>query len=248
MLGFRGTAQVAHMTGDPSTDRAADARFDRRLFGATAALALLIVLVGFAQSLYLRAWFDTPPISPLRYLHGAAMTLWYVLFLAQVTLVARKRTDLHRRLGVLTAVTGAVLIPLGIATAAAYIARVHGDPDEGPVSAVIFAFDAVALLVFAVLVGTALVKRARSDVHKRLMTIASLSLLGPPLARLMSDEHALWCTWACMLVPVVVDTVYHRRLHPAFGWSAALVLVANHLALHFGTQPRWVGFALRTFG
>jgi hypothetical protein len=231
-----------------STGRAAAVRFDRWFFSTTAALALLIVLVGFAQTLYLSAWLGPPPVSTLLYVHGTVMTLWYVLFLAQVTLVARRRTDLHRRLGVLTALTGATLIPLGAAVAIAFIKRMHADPEAGPIAAIIAGFDGVTLVVFAGLVATALVWRQRPDVHKRLMTVASLSLLGPPLARLMSDEHALWCTYACVVLPIIVDTAYHRRLHPAFGWSGGLVLVTSHVGLFLALRPEWIGFALRTFG
>ena len=58
--------------------------FDRRLYTAMGILALLLVLVGFSRTFYLRMWFDVPPLSVLRYLHGALMTTWYTLFLAQV--------------------------------------------------------------------------------------------------------------------------------------------------------------------
>ena len=50
--------------------------FDRRLYAAMGILALLVVLVGFSRSFYLRAWFDNPPLTALRYIHGALMTAW----------------------------------------------------------------------------------------------------------------------------------------------------------------------------
>lgn len=54
-----------------------DRMFDRRLYFCTAVLAALVVLVGFARTFYLRIWFDVPPLSALRYLHGLLMTIWY---------------------------------------------------------------------------------------------------------------------------------------------------------------------------
>jgi uncharacterized membrane protein YozB (DUF420 family) len=208
-------------------------------------LALLVVLIGFSRSFYLRTWFDNPPLSALRYLHGALMTAWYTLFVAQVALVSGRRVDLHRRLGILTALTAAALVPVAAATAIAFIARVRGNPDEAPIAAVIAGYDFVALSVFALLVGIALILRRRSDIHKRLVTLASLSLLGPPLARLVSDQQAVWLTYALVLTPIVIDTWRHRRLHPAFAWGGAFVLLSSEGALRFGASQPWIDFALR---
>jgi hypothetical protein len=221
-------------------------QFDRRLFGAMAVLALGVVFVGFAQTFYLRRWFDTEPISALRYAHGALMSCWYTLFLVQVLLVARNRVDLHRRLGVLGGLIAAAIIPMGIATGIEFIRRLHASSDA-PVAAIIAGYDFVSLLVFGLLVGSALVLRRRSDVHKRLMTLASLSLLGPPLARLMSDQQSLWLTYLLVLLPVAVDTWRHHRLHPAFGWGAGLILITSQASLHYAASAEWIHFALRTF-
>jgi FtsH-binding integral membrane protein len=221
--------------------------FDRRLYSAMGVLAAVVVLVGFSRTLYLRAWFDTPPLSALRYAHGTLMTCWYALFLAQVVLVSQRRVDIHRRLGILTALTAVALLPVGTATAIAFVTRLRPSPDEASVAAVIAGYDFVSLLVFALLVGTALALRRRSDVHKRLMTLASMSLLGPPLARLFSDEHALWLTYLLVLLPIAIDTWRHRRLHPAFGWGGALVLISSRVGLHYALSPQWIDFALRTF-
>ena len=108
------------------------------------------------------------------------MTAWYVLFAAQVLLVSAGRVDIHRRLGVLVAITAVAIVPTGIATAIGFIRRVAGNADESALAALIAGYQFVALTLFALLVGTALAFRRRSDIHKRLMTVASLSLLGPP--------------------------------------------------------------------
>jgi hypothetical protein len=221
--------------------------FDRLLYLAMGVLAAVVVFVGFSQTFYLREWFDTPPLSALRYAHGALMTFWYALFLTQVLLVTRRRVDIHRRLGILAALTAAALVPVATATAIAFVSRLHMDPEAGPVAAIIAGYDFVSLLMFALLVGMALALRRRSDVHKRLMTLASLSLLGPPLARLVSDEQAVWLTYALILLPIAIDTWRHRRLHPAFGWGGAALLISSRLALHFVTTSQWIHFALKTF-
>jgi len=221
--------------------------FDRRMYLAMAGLAAVIVLIGFSRTFYLRAWFDTPPLSALRYAHGTVMTAWYALFLTQVVLISRRRTDIHRRLGIAAAVTALLLVLVGVATALRFVARVRGNPNDAAFAAVVAGYDIVSLLIFALLVGTALVMRRRTDIHKRLMTLASMSLLGPPLARVFSDQQAVWLTYALVLLPVAIDTWRHRRLHPAFAWGAALILISSRIALHYATSNEWMVFVLRTF-
>ncbi|HVO48222.1 MAG TPA: hypothetical protein VMT29_18015 [Steroidobacteraceae bacterium] len=224
-----------------------DSTFDRRLYTAMGILAVAIVFVGFSRTFYLREWFGSPPLSTLRYLHGTLMTCWYVLFLTQILLVSRHRTDIHRRLGILAGLTAAALLPVGAMTAIGFVTRMRPSPDDAADAAVIAGYDFVALTVFGLLVATALVLRQRSDIHKRLMTLASLSLLGPPLARLVSDEHSLWLTYAFLMLPIAIDTWRHGRVHPAFAWGGALVLIISEVTLHYVTTPGWIAFALRTF-
>ena len=76
-----------------------------RFFLALAVLMLAVVAVGFGPSLYLRRVLGTvdrfgPSLPPHLLAHGAALTVWYVLFVVQAFLVRTGRRDVHRRLGV----------------------------------------------------------------------------------------------------------------------------------------------------
>jgi hypothetical protein len=111
------------------------------------------------------------------------MTLWFGLFIAQVRLVAARRTDLHRRLGGLGAILLVLILFLGVATA--ITAARHGVTPAPEVSPLMFmAIPLADLVVFAALVGVALWNRRRSDIHKRLMLLATLSILTPGIARI----------------------------------------------------------------
>src|SRR6516225_5711861 len=90
---------------------------DRRLYGGVAIGLALIVLVGFAQTYYLKVLFGTPPLRLLLHVHGMVMTAWVVLFSVQVRLVAAHRTDLHRRLGVVGAVVAGMVLVVGVPVA-----------------------------------------------------------------------------------------------------------------------------------
>ena len=100
----------ATVTSDTSVNHPA---IDRRLFAGVAVGLALLVLVGFAQTYYLKVLFRTPPLRALLHVHGIVMTAWIVLFAVQVRLVAAHRTDLHRRLGVVGAVVSGMVIGEG---------------------------------------------------------------------------------------------------------------------------------------
>ena len=74
-------------------------RPDDLFFSAMAAVALIAVLVGFARTYFLAGLFRAPLPNMLVHIHAAAFTSWIVLLIAQISLVAARRVDLHRRLG-----------------------------------------------------------------------------------------------------------------------------------------------------
>jgi hypothetical protein len=205
---------------------------DRQLWAWAAAGAALIVFAGFAQTFYLKPWFATPALSPLMLSHGVLMTLWVVLLLVQLRLVAIGRTDWHRQLGTFGALLFVAILGVGAATAIA-MGRRGFSPATDVTPLMFMAVPAVDLLVFGVLVATALWQRRRSATHKRLMVLATLAILAPAIARLPIDavrQGGLPVVFGLMalavIVCVVVDTWRHRRLHPAFGWGGALVLLS----------------------
>jgi hypothetical protein len=48
---------------------------------------------------------------------------------------------------------------------------------------------------------------------------------------------------ACVAVVVLVDTLRHRRLHPAFGWGAAFVIAMVPLRIALAGTDAWTRFA-----
>jgi hypothetical protein len=75
------------------------------------------VFVGFAPTYFLRTLSDRPPLPWLVHLHGVLFSTWILLLLVQTTLVAVKRTDLHRLLGVGGGALAVLMIPVGFCVA-----------------------------------------------------------------------------------------------------------------------------------
>ena len=87
---------------------------------------VLIAVIGFARSYYLKWLFGTPPLPILLHVHGAIMSSWCLLFGAQTYLVATHRVRQHRRLGILGAALAILVVVVGAyATIAATAREVH---------------------------------------------------------------------------------------------------------------------------
>ena len=97
-----------------------------KFYMGSAGVLLLVVLVGFAPTFYLRSAFGgpefswrggVPELSWRVLVHGLIFTSWFLAFALQAALVAARRTALHRALGWAGAAIGlAVIISGGLAT------------------------------------------------------------------------------------------------------------------------------------
>jgi hypothetical protein len=80
------------------------------------------------------------------------------------------------------------------------------------------------------------------------MLLATASILLPALGRLDLDAATIWLVfYACVLVPVAIDTWRHRRLHPAFALGAPLLLASQHLAYFGAKTAPWTQFVKDLF-
>jgi hypothetical protein len=166
-------------------DRAASsARSREHLFYFGMSIAIVAtVFAGFAPTYYLRSFFGVPPLMPLLHLHGFVFTSWIAIFLVQTTLVTARRTEVHRRLGIAGGVIAMLVVIVGTITAITR-AKQGAAPPDGPPPLVFMAIPLFDMLMFSILVGAGFYFRRRPDVHKRLMMLATLSILAAAIARL----------------------------------------------------------------
>ena len=216
------------VTNYATADGSVQTKSRDRFFLAMSGLLLLILLVGFSRTLYLRLFFEVPPIPFYLHVHGAAVTAWFVWLIVQASLVNVNRIDVHRRIGMLGAVIGAALIPAGLMATLQFVPRLPeiGLPfEQAPwfITWVVWA-NFHMLLGFVAFLATALMLRRRTDIHKRLMLLATISLMPPPLARIaqnlgwMLEQETTFvaATSLLLLVPILIyDLATARRVHSA---------------------------------
>jgi hypothetical protein len=222
-------------------------RRDRWFFTGMAVAAVLTVFVGFAPSYYLKGAFGGPPISTFLHLHGLLFTGWILFFLTQTSLIAAGRTDVHRRLGVMGGLLAVLMSAIGV-IAAVGAARRGFTPPGGPPPLVFLSIPFGDIVVFASLVGTALYLRRRSETHKRLMLLGTITLLTPALARMpfIGPGGPLAFFGAADLFVVaclVYDRMAHGRVHPAFLWGGLFFVASQPLRLAISGTEAWGSFA-----
>jgi hypothetical protein len=213
-----------------------------RLYRVVATISAIVVFIGFSRSYFLRPLFRDTRLELVLHLHDAIMTLWFLLFALQVSLVAKGRSLLHQSIGVAGAMLAALLSVLALLITV-FSAKQVGDfrPPTPFLGLVLISF-----IPFPILVGSAIHYRRQSGIHKRLMLLATVSILGAALVRFplkLSETGAaifmLGGTDALILGSVVFDTVKHRRLHPAFAIGTLCVLVFQLAAALLAPSDAW---------
>ena len=222
---------------------------ERYLYPLAGIAAAILVFAGFARTFYLRGFFATPALSDLMWLHGTLNTLWLGLFIVQVTLIANRRPDLHRRVGLFAGFLILAMIVTNVAMAID-AGRRGASPAPGITPLMFMAVPLVDVVLFTGLVGTGLWNRKRRDVHKRLMLIATLSLMTPGIARIpVASFHAVGLpaffgiTITAIIICAVIDTIIHHRLHPAFAWGGGLVILSVPFRIFLANTGAWARFA-----
>ncbi|MEW6734389.1 MAG: hypothetical protein AB1489_23890 [Acidobacteriota bacterium] len=225
------------------------ARQGEHIFYTGMAVAIvIIVFAGFAPTYYLKSYFNTPPLIPLLHLHGLVFTSWLLLFFIQNVLVAAKRIDIHRRLGIVGAIIAGLMVVVGTMTAI-----IRAKPAENSTSesaALIFLVIPLGdILVFSILVGAGLYFRRRTDIHKRLMLLATISILAPAIARLpfallQAGPPAFFgLTDLFIVVCLLYDLLERRRIHQATMWGGLIIVVSQPLRLMIGSTHTWLSIA-----
>jgi uncharacterized membrane protein YozB (DUF420 family) len=218
----------------------------RYLNSIIAGLVILLAFAGFAQSYYLKSLFGGDALSLLLHMHGLVMTLWILLFMLQVRLIATRKHVLHRRAGKWGVGLGCLVMVIGIATAIDSAKRAQVTP--GGLS--FLATSLGELLVFVALLAFGFIYRRQRDSHSRFMLLANLSILAPAIARIPLDviEHGglnlvFILKGFCVFAYVLYDLASTRRLHPVTAWASLLIIVTYPITRLIGASPIWIDIA-----
>ena len=189
---------------------------ERFFYLFAACVFLVIVAIGF-QQFYLHGRAPggvpvTPQIVPLVVLHGVLMSTWILLLIVQSGLIVGGNRKLHMSLGAIGGVVAVLLVIVGISTA---IASVHYNPEgykDTWGARRFLSFMLVNISGFGVLSGIGLKFKARPEIHRPMMLLATLFVAGTGglfripyvIGPTLSVIHSIFAGWAPMLALGVV--------------------------------------------
>ena len=193
-------------------------RADDIFFTTLSFFMLLIVLIGFAPSYFLRGAVFAPLPSVLVHLHGAVFSAWIILFPIQSCLVAAGNVRLHRKLGVLGAIIAGLMVILGVLAPFGTLRRGAQLPSFfTPASFLID--NVIGILIFGAFIAFALWQRNNRKVHKRVILIANVMLLPPALSRIPFVQHHF------VIIPVIsLGIIVALVLFDLFTWKRPLLV------------------------
>jgi hypothetical protein len=226
----------------------ASARYENRAFLALHGSMLVIVLIGFGRSYYLRDWFIHEPLDVALRTHGLFLTCWFGLTVVQSCLVQFGRRRLHRKMAWFAGV-----IALGVVVSAVWIntrLALQVSSPKDPINAFIWG-NYLTLIAFIALLSAAFVSRRDAPWHRRLIALSSIIIIGPAFAR-----FAFWPIFGygvaggplfaiggmLLLLSLMIgsDLATLHKVHAATTVGMATVVVSLALGVWFGISE--VGF------
>ena len=161
---------------------------ERKFYTRMAIFLVVVVLLGFAPSFYLRGVVrpyprPNPTLPPSVVAHGLVFTIWMGIFVAQTQLISARKHLVHMRLGVAWIVFAIMMIGVMYATAVWQVARANQPPFTTPLEWTIVPLAVIP--PFAFLIEEGWRRRREAQWHKRLMLGAAiLVVFGPGFTRI----------------------------------------------------------------
>jgi hypothetical protein len=222
-------------------------RYERYFFSGMAWLIFGAVFLGFAKTYFLAGIFRAPLPSWVIHVHGAAFTSWVLLLIVQTSLVSMGRIAIHRRLGMFAFGLACVMVGLGVMAGTDLLRRNGAAMGAG--AKAFYAATLGDMVIFGTLVYFAFRERFNPAAHKRLILIATISLLEAAINRwpfaifhqspLMIDVVA----YSFLIFLVAYDLWSTHRVHRATIWGGIFLVVLQELELPIGSTAVWQNFA-----
>ena len=223
------------------------------------AACFVIAVVGFAPTYWVPLFRGTLDVAPLAHLHALFFYGWTLLFMRQTWLAASGRVTHHRELGVVgvALATGMAFAGLGMTVNTLKRTEAAGFGDAGRAFSII---SFTAILLFAALFAIAIANIKRPEIHKRVMLVATISILQAAIGRWFlvflapaplavglpaAPPPVAVSLGAAFLVDllIVAVMVHDRRasgrIHPAYWAAGGAVLAVQLLRVPLSTTAAW---------
>ncbi len=228
----------------------------------SALTCVVVAFLGFTPTYFAPLARGSFGASPIVHIHAMVFFSWTLFFTYQAWLVANGRTMRHRDVGLIGISFATAMTFLGLLVAVASAARAGalGFLSEAKHFMVV---PVTGIGMFAVLFAFAIANVKNKEVHKRLMLVATASILdaavarwfltflAPPLAPGASPVPPVGVALApALLVDLIIiagiihDWRTRGRPHPVYLIAGGAVLVQQFLRVPISTTAVWDGIAV----
>jgi hypothetical protein len=241
------TEAVVHSRAVPGRTayRPVNRTIEHFFFSGMALLLCVIVFIGFAPTYFRAGMVRAPLAAPILHFHGAAFSLWMVLYFVQTALISARRVAWHRSLGTIAFCLPPIMVVLGVIASINALGR---GVQIGPLSPeTSMAISLIGILWFPVVIFASWRARRRPDAHKRLILIATINLVPAAFGRIpIGVPPALRANGGMLLMLLMLvayDLYSLHRVHRSTMWAAPLTFASLALAVPIGMTPAWHAFA-----
>jgi hypothetical protein len=244
--------------------RFAQSTTSRQFYVWMSGICLAIAVLGFMPTYFVpvaRGQFSGEPVV---HIHGAILFAWVALFFTQSLLVARGKILAHRSWGMLgvSIATAMVFIIVTLVSLRIRQASAPGQPAGMAHDVRAFEWPIISeLLYFVPVFVWAIVTIRRPEIHKRLLLLATISMMGAPIGRVFMTLLAPAPSAAAasvsqvppvsVLVPpaligdllIVAAMIYDWRTrgrpHPVYVIGGGVALLLQLTASPVAASPSW---------
>ncbi len=241
------------------------AREQSRYFYFYMAIACAAVaFIGFLPTYWVPMAAGAFHAAPVYHLHGLLFFSWTLYFIYQTWLGASGRVVRHRDVGLLGVSLATGMIFFGVTVGIVSVKR-DTAAGMGEAARTFLIVPLSDILFFATVILLALLNLRRAETHKRLMLLATISLLPAPIARWFLTFLAppgaanavppvsiatgpVLVASLLLLVAMVHDWRSRDRPHPVYLWGFAAFIAMTLLRAPFSVTPAWQAIAAALTG
>ena len=207
-------------------------------------ILLITVILAFSMNILLKNYHLNSSMT-LIVIHGISMLLWYFILFWQTRQIRINNIKVHKQLGLMTIVLAVTIVISGIMIA---ISNYKG---EGEALTLFGNFS--GMFIFGVLYVFALKNRYKSDIHKRLMVVASIAMLSPALVRILRifdiNDFVTLPFWLLYIAALpIYDYRKLKKVHKTTLLATGFLLVIMFGGSAYAFSEGWVNLAKSLFG
>jgi hypothetical protein len=207
---------------------------------------LVIAFVGFWPTYYGPLFATTVDVHLVIHFHAAVYVGWLALFIAQAILAGTGRIRQHRSLGRVGIGYGVITILVGLlVTFHRFDARIGELGLEESLNSLTWPL--LDMIIFTPFFAMAVAYRRKPEIHKRLMIVATTTLLIAPAGRIVFLGNlipwplilAVW--YSPVLLGLAYDIFKKRLIHPVYVIGLVVLYISSFRDVLMESDM-WVGF------